>query len=88
MPCPTEHRLRVGEGVVVREVGGAEPAVGVEAVAGPAQVAGGGEGGRMMAPGVVSAAIEDALRSYNVSIDELPITPNKILRWIGEGSKA
>ena len=54
----------------------------------PYGIKGGGEGGRMMAPGVVSAAIEDALRSYNVSIDELPITPNKILRWIGEGSKA
>jgi CO/xanthine dehydrogenase Mo-binding subunit len=46
-------------------------------------VKGGGEGGRMVAPPAVTSAIEDALRPFGVQIDELPITPEKIVRWVG-----
>ncbi|GER83751.1 MAG: xanthine dehydrogenase family protein [Thermogemmatispora sp.] len=47
-------------------------------------VKGGGEGGRMVAPPAVTSAIEDALRPFGVSIDEMPITPEKIVRWVKE----
>lgn len=45
-------------------------------------VKGGGEGGRMVAPPAVTSAVEDALRPFAVSIDELPMTPEKIVRWV------
>lgn len=47
-------------------------------------VKGVGEGGRMAAPAAVVAAVEDALSPYGVAIDEVPVTPEKILRWIAE----
>ncbi|WP_052889282.1 xanthine dehydrogenase family protein molybdopterin-binding subunit [Thermogemmatispora carboxidivorans] len=47
-------------------------------------VKGGGEGGRMVAPPAVTSAIEDALRPFGISIDEMPITPEKIVRWVKE----
>lgn len=53
----------------------------------PYGIKGGGEGGRMMAPGVISAAIEDALRPFGVKVTELPITPNKIVSWIEEAKQ-
>jgi CO/xanthine dehydrogenase Mo-binding subunit len=46
-------------------------------------VKGVGEGGRMCAPAAVVSAIEDALAPWGVAIDEVPVTPEKILRWLG-----
>lgn len=43
-----------------------------------------GEGGRMCAPAAVASAIEDALEPYGIRIDEVPVTPEKILRWLDE----
>ncbi len=50
-------------------------------------VKGGGEGGRMVAPIALASAVEDALRPFGVRIDELPMTPQRIVSWIDE-SKA
>lgn len=50
-------------------------------------VKGGGEGGRMVAPPAVTSAVEDALRPFGVQIDELPITPEKIVRWVAQGKR-
>src|SRR5579883_2374485 len=47
-------------------------------------VKGGGEGGRMVAPPAVTSAIEDALKPFGVKINEMPITPEKIVRWVKE----
>ncbi|UGS38989.1 xanthine dehydrogenase family protein molybdopterin-binding subunit [Capillimicrobium parvum] len=47
-------------------------------------IKGGGEAGRMMAPGAMSAAIDDALTEFGVHVSELPATPERITRWIGE----
>jgi CO/xanthine dehydrogenase Mo-binding subunit len=47
-------------------------------------IKGGGEAGRMMAPGAMSAAIDDALVDYGIHVAELPATPERIVRWIGE----
>jgi CO/xanthine dehydrogenase Mo-binding subunit len=45
-------------------------------------VKGGGEGGRMVAPVALASAVEDALRPFGVRIDELPMTPERIVAWI------
>ncbi|MBZ6493372.1 xanthine dehydrogenase family protein molybdopterin-binding subunit [Natrinema longum] len=45
-------------------------------------IKGGGEGGRMGAPPAIAAAIEDALEPYDVSIDELPVTPKRVRELI------
>jgi len=45
-------------------------------------VKGGGEGGRMVAPVALASAVEDALRPFGVRVDELPMTPERILDWI------
>lgn len=47
-------------------------------------VKGVGEGGRMAAPAAVVSAVEDALRPWGVRIDEVPVTPEKILAWLAE----
>ncbi|MFB9163519.1 xanthine dehydrogenase family protein molybdopterin-binding subunit [Arthrobacter psychrochitiniphilus] len=47
-----------------------------------------GEGGRMAAPAAVVSAIEDALSPYGVRINEVPVTPEKILKWLGNASAA
>jgi CO/xanthine dehydrogenase Mo-binding subunit len=41
-------------------------------------VKGAGEGGRMVAPPAVIAAIEDALRPLGVRIDTVPVTPARL----------
>jgi CO/xanthine dehydrogenase Mo-binding subunit len=51
-------------------------------------IKGGGEAGRMMAPGVLSGAIDDALSDYGVHVSELPASPERIVRWIGESARA
>jgi carbon-monoxide dehydrogenase large subunit len=45
-------------------------------------VKGGGEGGRMIAPAALASAVEDALAPIGVSVDELPMTPERIVNWI------
>ncbi|TME99159.1 MAG: xanthine dehydrogenase family protein [Chloroflexi bacterium] len=45
-------------------------------------VKGGGEGGRMVAPIALASAVEDALRPFGVRINELPMTPERIVNWI------
>ena len=47
-------------------------------------IKGGGEGGRMMAPAAIASAIEDALKSLGVRVNELPATPERVLDWIEE----
>ena len=45
----------------------------------PHGVKGGGEGGRMMAPAAINAAVNDALYPLGVRLTELPMTPERIL---------
>ena len=47
-------------------------------------VKGGGEGGRMVAPPAVTGAVEDALKPFGVKIDEMTITPEKIVNWVAK----
>ncbi len=47
-------------------------------------VKGAGEGGRLVAPTAIASAIEDALAPFGVSIDELPMTPERVLTLIDE----
>jgi CO/xanthine dehydrogenase Mo-binding subunit len=49
-------------------------------------IKGGGEGGRMGAPGALSRAIEDALSGYGVRCDELPLTPRRVRELVREKS--
>ena len=42
-------------------------------------VKGGGEGGRMIAPPAVTRAVEDALRPFDVRIDQLPMTMDSLV---------
>lgn len=51
-------------------------------------VKGGGEGGRMVAPPAVTSAIEDALKPFGVKIEEMPITPEKIVTWVAQAQKS
>jgi CO/xanthine dehydrogenase Mo-binding subunit len=48
----------------------------------PHGIKGGGEGGRMMAPAALNAAVNDALAPLGVRITELPMTPDRILATI------
>lgn len=47
-------------------------------------IKGAGEGGRMMAPGAIASAIEDALSPFGVRVREIPLTPEVILKLIEE----
>jgi CO/xanthine dehydrogenase Mo-binding subunit len=47
----------------------------------PYGIKGAGEGGRMLTPAVLSAAIEDALEPYGARITSLPITAEQIVDW-------
>ncbi len=47
-------------------------------------IKGGGEGGRMGAPGALSSAVEDALAPLGVRADELPLTPRRLRALIRE----
>ncbi|MFI5796626.1 xanthine dehydrogenase family protein molybdopterin-binding subunit [Streptomyces sp. NPDC051677] len=49
-------------------------------------IKGGGEGGRMVTPSVVSAAIDDALREYGMRIRELPVKPSDIVAAVQAGT--
>jgi CO/xanthine dehydrogenase Mo-binding subunit len=41
----------------------------------------------MVAPPAVTSAVEDALKPFGVKIDEMPITPEKIVQWIQEAQQ-
>ena len=45
-------------------------------------IKGGGEGGRMVTPSVVSSAIDDALREYGMRVRELPVKPAQIVETV------
>jgi CO/xanthine dehydrogenase Mo-binding subunit len=45
-------------------------------------VKGGGEGGRMIAPAAIAAAVEDALAPFGVRVDEVPLTPERIVNLV------
>ncbi|MBV9422672.1 MAG: molybdopterin-dependent oxidoreductase, partial [Solirubrobacterales bacterium] len=47
----------------------------------PYGIKGAGEGGRMLTPAILSAAIEDALSPYDVRVTALPITADQIVAW-------
>lgn len=44
-------------------------------------IKGAGEGGRMLTPAIMSAAIEDALSPYGVRVTSLPISAEQIVEW-------
>ncbi len=48
----------------------------------PYGIKGAGEGGRMLTPAILSAAIEDALSPYAVRVTALPITSEQIVAWV------
>jgi CO/xanthine dehydrogenase Mo-binding subunit len=48
----------------------------------PYGIKGAGEGGRMLSPAIMSAAIEDALAPYGVRVTGLPITAEQIVAWV------
>jgi CO/xanthine dehydrogenase Mo-binding subunit len=54
----------------------------------PYGIKGAGEGGRMLTPAVLSAAIEDALSPYGARITTLPIRPQDIVEWAAGGRPA
>ena len=54
----------------------------------PHGIKGGGEGGRMMAPAAIAAAIDDALAPLGVRTTELPATPARIVAWIEAAGKS
>jgi CO/xanthine dehydrogenase Mo-binding subunit len=47
----------------------------------PYGIKGAGEGGRMLTPAILSAAIEDALQPYGVTVTTLPIRAEQIVAW-------
>ena len=51
-------------------------------------IKGAGEGGRMLSPAIMSAAIEDALSDHDVRITSLPISAEQIVAWAaGDGDQ-
>ncbi len=54
----------------------------------PYGIKGAGEGGRMLTPAILSAAIEDALEPYGVQITSLPISAEQIVEWVAEAKAA
>jgi carbon-monoxide dehydrogenase large subunit len=53
----------------------------------PHGIKGGGEGGRMMAPAAIAAAIDDALAPLGVRARVLPATPARIVQWLDEAAR-
>jgi CO/xanthine dehydrogenase Mo-binding subunit len=52
----------------------------------PYGIKGAGEGGRMLTPAILSAAIEDALEPYGVTVTSLPISAEQIVEWARGGA--
>ena len=53
----------------------------------PHGIKGGGEAGRLMAPAALSSAIDDALKRYQVRVNEIPATPERIAAWVSKSVK-
>ncbi len=51
----------------------------------PYGIKGGGEGGRMHAPGAIASAIDDALKPFGVRTRQLPLTPERLINLIDAG---
>src|SRR5215475_10601364 len=51
-------------------------------------VKGGGEGGRMIAPAAIASAVEDALAPFGVRVDEVPLTPERIVKLVEAAREA
>ena len=49
-------------------------------------IKGAGEGGRMLTPAIMSAAIEDALSPYAVTVTSLPIRAEQIVEWVARAT--
>jgi carbon-monoxide dehydrogenase large subunit len=49
----------------------------------PLGLKGVGEGGAIPAPAAIASAVEDALAPFGVTIRSLPITPERIVSWLG-----
>jgi CO/xanthine dehydrogenase Mo-binding subunit len=47
-------------------------------------VKGAGEGGRLVAPTAIASAIDDALKPLGVTVNELPMTPERVVAAIAE----
>jgi carbon-monoxide dehydrogenase large subunit len=47
-----------------------------------------GEGSLIAAPAAVANAISDALEPFGVFVNELPVTPEQVLAWVGKGAVA
>jgi 2-furoyl-CoA dehydrogenase large subunit len=47
-----------------------------------------GEGGAIPAPAAVANAVEDALAGYGVTVRSLPITPERVWRWLQRSKEA
>jgi aerobic carbon-monoxide dehydrogenase large subunit len=45
-------------------------------------VKGAGEGGRLVAPTAIASAIDDALKPLGVTVNELPMTPERVVEAI------
>jgi CO/xanthine dehydrogenase Mo-binding subunit len=51
-------------------------------------IKGAGEGGRMLTPAIMSAAIEDALSEFGITVTSLPISAEQIVEWASGSSSA
>ena len=51
-------------------------------------IKGGGEGGRMGTPPALTSAIEDALKPLGITIDELPLSPNRLRKLIRDAQSS
>jgi CO/xanthine dehydrogenase Mo-binding subunit len=51
-------------------------------------VKGSGEGGRLIAPTAMASAINDALSSFGVWVDELPMTPERVVDLVASADRS
>ena len=51
-------------------------------------VKGAGEGGRLVAPTAIASAIDDALKPLGVTVDELPMTPERVVAAIAAARRS
>ena len=51
-------------------------------------VKGAGEGGRLVAPTAIASAIDDALKPLGVWVDELPMTPERVVAAMSAARKS
>jgi CO/xanthine dehydrogenase Mo-binding subunit len=51
-------------------------------------VKGAGEGGRLVAPTAIASAISDALKPLGVWVDELPMTPERVVTAVSAAQES